>query len=114
MSDVKEDLVHALISCPSNQGIGQAVLGCLPVEPGVQDQHVLKLQLGLEAADELPVVWFLAVAWSYIWECRRLGKRPELYKVRAELEAKVSLVRETRHSEAAKGIISIINCCLCC
>jgi hypothetical protein len=105
VSDVREDLVHALISCPSNQGIGQAVLGCLPVETGVQYQHELRLQLGLEVLDELPVVWFLAVAWSFIWECRRLGKRPELYKVRAELEAKVSLLRETRHSEAAKELL---------
>ena len=109
VTDVKEDLAHALISCPSNQGVGQAVLGCLPVVAGVQDQHVLKLQLGLEAPDELPVVWFLAVAWSCMWECRRLGKRPELYKVRAELEAKVSLLRETRHSEAAERITSIIS-----
>ena len=101
-------MVHALISCPSNQGIGQAVLGCLPVETGVQDQHVLKLQLGREAHDELPVICFLAVAWSCIWECRRLGKRPTLYKVRAELEAKVSLLRESRHSQAAEGITSMI------
>ena len=36
-----------------------------------------------------------------------MGRRPELYKVRADLEAKVSLLREARHSEAA-DIISLM------
>jgi hypothetical protein len=35
---------------------------------------VLKLQLDLEDPLELPVVWFLAVAWYSIWESRRLGR----------------------------------------
>ena len=109
MSKVKEDLVHALVRCPENQGIGQAVLGCLTMETGLQDHYVLKLQLALEAPLELPAVWFLGVAWSTIWECRRLGRRPELYKVRADLEATVSLLRETRHTEAAERITSMIS-----
>ena len=75
----------------------------------MEDQHLLNLQLPLEAHLVFPAVWFLAVAWNTIWECRKLGKRPELYKVRAELEAKVNLLRETRHSEAAEEIISMIS-----
>ena len=50
---------------------------------------------------ELPVVWFLAVAWSSMWESRKLSRGPELYRIRADLEAKVSLLRETRQSESA-------------
>ena len=95
--NVMEDLVHALIRCPGNQGVGQAVLQCLPPGDELQDQSVLKLQLDVEEPLQLPVVWFLAVAWLSLWESRKLGKRPELYKVRADLEAKVSLLRETRH-----------------
>ena len=85
------------------------MLHCLPDELGQQDQHVLQLQLDLQDPHELPVVWFLAVAWSSIWESRRLGRRPELYRVRADLEAKVSLLRETRHVEAAEEISSMIS-----
>ena len=107
--NVKEDLLHALIRCPGNQGTGQALLHCLPLQAGLQDHCVLKLQIDLEDPLELPVVWFLATAWNSIWESRRLGKRPELYKVRADLEAKVSLLRETRYSEAAERIISMIS-----
>ena len=69
---------------------------------------VLKLQLVLEDPYEYPAVWFLAAAWLSIWEIMIVGKRPELYKVRADLEAKVSLLRETRrHSESAE-VISIM------
>ena len=104
-----EDLVHALIRCPGNQGVGQAVLQCLPPGDELQEQSVLKLQLDVEEPLQLPVVWFLAVAWLSLWESRKLGKRPELYKVRADLEAKVSLLRETRHGEAAGRITLLIS-----
>ena len=40
--DVKEDLLHALVRCQGNQGIGHAVLHCLPLQAGLQDLHVLK------------------------------------------------------------------------
>ena len=69
----------------------------------------MQLQLDLESSLELPVVWFLAGAWSSIWESRKLGRRTELYKVRADLEAKVSLLRETRHGEAAEHISLMIS-----
>ena len=109
VTDVQEDLVHALVRCPGNQGVGQAVMHCIPQQAGHQDQYFVKLQLDLEDHLELPVVWFLAAAWSLIWERRKQGKRPELYKVRAELEAKVSLLRETRHQPAAEIISSMIS-----
>ena len=105
-----DDLAHSLVSCPANQGVGEAVLHCLPdhVKDGVQDHEVLRLHLHLDDDLELPIVWFLAVAWNSIWESRKVRKRPELYKIRADLEAKVSLLRETRFKEAAEMITSLI------
>jgi hypothetical protein len=111
VTDMVEDLVHALIRCPGNNGVGEAVLHCLPVQVhgALEEQHALKLQLTLGESEELPAVWFLAEAWRSIWESRTLGKRPELYKVRADLEAKVSLLRKTRnHGEAAELISTMI------
>ena len=101
LSNIKEDLVHSLRRCVANQGVGEAVIHCLPapVQNEVQDQQLLHLHFDMEDSLELPIVWFLAVAWSSIWESRKCGRRPELYKVRADLEAKVSLLRETRYSE---------------
>ena len=107
--NVEEDLVHALVRCAGNQGVGQAVLHCLPLDDAIDDLKVLKLQIELEDSLHFPAVWFLSVAWNSIWESRRLGKRPELYKVRADLEAKVSLLRETRHIESAEKITLMIS-----
>ena len=56
---------------------------------------------------EYPLVWFLGVSWMSMWDSRKMGRRPELYKVVADLEAKVSLLRETRYSVAA-DIISLM------
>ena len=107
MLDITEDLQHALVVCPGNAGVGQAVLQCLP-QPQ-EDEKVLKLQIVVGADTEYPVVWFLGVSWMSIWDSRKIGRRPELYKVRADLEAKVSLLRETRHSEAAEIISLMIS-----
>ena len=35
LANVQEDLLHALIRCPANHGIGEAVLLCLPIQNGV-------------------------------------------------------------------------------
>ena len=107
--DVIEDLEHALVTCSGNQGIGTAVLGSLPLQHRVQGHHALKLQFDLEDHLELPVVMFLSIAWSSIWESRAHGKKPEPYKVRADLEAKVSLLRETRFAEITDIITSMIT-----
>ena len=103
-----EDLDHALISCPANNRVGIAILECLP-QCRLQGQDVLRLQLAIEGEQELPVVWFLAAAWSTIWGYRSAGRRIELYRIRADLEAKVSLLRETRYVEAAEAISSMIT-----
>ena len=73
---------------------------------GMTEEQALRLQFESEETSELPVVWFLAVSWTAIWEARLLGKRPELYRVRADLEAKISLLRETRLFNDAAGKIS--------
>ena len=99
--DEIEDLQHALVRCPGNGGVGHAALQSLPHIPGPNDTIV---QMIAEGADEYPVVWFLAVTWTNIWESRRTGRRPELYRIRADLEAKVSLLRKTRYSESAEKI----------
>ena len=97
LGEEKEDLVHALIHCQGNKGAGRAVLNCASrYVTELTGEQAVRLQFETEESFELPVVWFLAVSWISIWEARVLGKKPELYMVRADLEAKVSLLRETR------------------
>ena len=105
--EVGEDLVHAFVTCSGNMGVGMAVLDSVSsFVNGMTEEQALRLQFESEETSELPVVWFLAVSWTAIWEARLLGKRPELYRVRADLEAKISLLRETRLFNDAAGKIS--------
>ena len=108
-SESLETLDHALVTCPANQGTGVALLAALPSEARVEGHLALRLQLPVADQLELPVVWFLSVAWCSIWEQRCCGKKPELYKVRADLEAKISILRKTRYSDPAAEITSMIN-----
>ena len=66
-SNIIEDKEHALVSCHANDDLGLAILHILPLDRRVQGQHALRLQLTLDDHQELPVVWFLAAAWSNIW-----------------------------------------------
>ena len=89
-------------------GVGRAVID--GVRHFVPDEKAVRLQFTTEESLELPTVWVLAVSWWNIWEARLAGKRPELYTVRADLEAKVSLLRETRqHVNNVVMIEEIIN-----
>ena len=93
-------------------GVGRAVLDCVSRQVDkLTDVQALRLQFEMEESLELPVVWFLAVSWTSIWEARLLGRRPELYKVRLVLEPKVSLLRETRklYNEAEKISSMIVS-----
>ena len=56
----------------------------------------LRLDFTAEQPAELAVTWVLGMVFFNIWEARKAGKRPELYTVRADLESKVSLLRQAR------------------
>ena len=57
---------------------------------------------------ELPLVWSMAVAWLALWNLRQKKTRPQLYLVRAEMEAKVALLRECRKFSNDVALIDTI------
>ena len=75
--DQMEDLKHALILCPGNDGIG---LKCLDVVktliPEITAEGALLLQFESDTSLELPIVWFLSSVWKMIWDSQ-IG-RPDL------------------------------------
>ena len=94
-----EDLGHALVHCHGNNGAGQAVWDCIQTHvPGLQVHEALHLELKVDECLELPIVFTLAVTWSAIWELRLKKISPQPYLIRAELEARISILRESRHS----------------
>ena len=90
-------MTHALVGCEGNGGAGRAILNCVADYVNeMTEEGAVRLQFNSEDSHEMPVVWVLAVAWNSIWAARTTGKKPELFTIRAELEARVSLLREAR------------------
>ena len=104
-----EDLVHALVHCPGNNGVGASIFSCIArYVPGISVEEAVSLDFMVDEDDELPLVWSLAVAWHALWNLRLNKTRPQLYLVRAEMEAKVSLLRECRRFSNAIAVIDTI------
>ena len=95
--ETTEDIQHALVLCGGNSGVGQRIVETAQtLVPGATAEQLLRLEIKIEDEEELALVWWLAAGWLAIWELRSAGKRVELYLVRAQLEAKVNLLRTTR------------------
>ena len=106
----REDVLHALVTCEGNGGVGKSVIDCVSnYGLEITYQSIIRLQFKSEESHEMPVVWVLAVAWASIWEARTKGKKPELYVIRAELEARINLLRDTRKFKKEAEIISNIS-----
>ena len=104
-----ENLVHALVHYPGNNGVSDSIFSCIArYVPGISVEEAVSLDFMVEENVELPLVWSLAVAWHALWKLRLNKTRPQLYLVRAELEAKVSLLRECRRFSNAIGVIDTI------
>ena len=65
---------------------------------------VLTLNFQVEEDLELPMVWLTTNILMNMWDCRKEKKRCDLFLVRADLEARVSLLRESRFKEASVSI----------
>ena len=98
-----EDLTHCFFDCPKKMGVGLALLGCVQqLCPGLSADAAVRLDLGLFGIhtdeESLAALCILTTGLKYIWETRLEKKVVHKYKMRAEIEAKVSILRKTRHS----------------
>ena len=96
-----ENLLHTFDTCSNNNGAGPTLVAVLRDHmPTINMEKILRLEFtDLEEDMEYPAVWFTAAFLLAIWERRQAGTRIRCYEIRAELEAKISLLRETRFSE---------------
>ena len=105
-----ETLEHAFFECRSNQGTGDFLLqGIRKFIPNLSQADVLRINF--ESSEELnfPIVWFIGSFLSTLWQIRQENKRVELFKIRAELEAQVNLLRESRLVETKRFISTIFS-----
>ena len=106
------NLTHSFFFCPWSCSGGLTVLGLVQKQiPSLQQEQLLVLDIpgDLSPSQELSVVCITAVGLMYVWETRVARKKVEAYKVRAELEAQITLLRETRYYEAGNLINDMLN-----
>ena len=107
-----EDQVHALFDCIKNMGVGLALLGCaqqvLP-DMSAEAAVLLDFQRCLPEEENLALQCILVTGMKYIWETRLAKKVVAKFRMRAEMEAKVSILRTTRFQSSAVRMAELIS-----
>ena len=106
-----ETVPHSLIDCPRNMQVGLALLGCVQqVLPDLSAEAAVLLDFGCVLPEEnLAVQCLLMTGLKYIWEARLAKKVVTMYRMRAEVEAKVALLRKSRFLSSADIMANLIT-----
>ena len=104
-------LLHELINCSRNDEVGHNLVQCLQHHvPGLNPDAALRLEFGdISAETSLPATLLAAITLNHIWKERNAGLRIRAYKVRAELEQYITLLRTTRLNSAATILAEMTN-----
>ena len=110
-ASVDEDLQHALVHCNYNNGVGLSLLSVAQKHLShLTADSLLRLELaGLPEEYELPLVTLLSAGLSAIWDKRYTKSRITLYDIRATMEARCQLLRETRYKSTVPMLCNMIN-----
>ena len=106
-----DDLLHALYQCPNSRATADHLLGLVHVAvPDLPPDKLLRLDFGTELNEDevLPLLTIVSTGLMYIWQARAEKKRPTQYKMRAEIEAEISILRKTRYCASADRVLEII------
>ena len=100
-----------LVLYNENNGVGFALIRYVQkVVPSLTPEGGLRLELDedLGEEDQLAVACLLATGLKYIWETRAEKKTIILYKMKAEIEARISLLRRTRYWKSGDRMLEMI------
>ena len=102
-------LQHELLDCSKNDGVGRRLVHCLQhYQPDLQPEDVLDHG---DTAEEfvLPLALLTAITLSFIWKERNSGKNVRAFKVRAELEQYITLLRTTRLATPTDMLTNMVS-----
>ena len=105
-----ETLQHALLSCTYNGGTGQVLLCTLQrFFPALTPEKILLLQFpDATEVQEMSSAFLTAALLLEVWNKRTKKTRISLFDIRSTLEAKVSLLRETRNNTMYETVRELI------
>jgi thiol-disulfide isomerase/thioredoxin len=95
--DALQDTIEHLLICPNSSEVATPLLACLSSQAdNLTAKDVTILNIHTSQSWELPAAWLVSTCLHYIWDERLAGRRSILGKFRAELIARVALLRSTR------------------
>ena len=108
--ELVEDQLHAFFSCKANNTASSALINSITsLVPQITTRQILLLDFSLDEMLEFPVVWTVGNFLQIIWGSRIVKKQVRLYSIRADLEARASLLRETRFGEHLEMIKELLQ-----
>jgi hypothetical protein len=109
-TNTPETLEHAFFACPDSLASSQVLLqGLRKFIPNLSTTNLLNLNFDINEEQHFPLVWSTAVFLFSIWNFRVEKKRVELFKIRAEMEAKCRLLRESRLTATSNMLSQIFE-----
>ena len=88
-----DTLIH-LLSCQQATEVTTPLLACIQSQDrSVTPVDIISLNIVTSEAMELPIAWLIATCLQHTWEARLGGKVAKLEQLRAELLARLSLLK---------------------
>ena len=111
-----ENLLHCFFECPKSMVVGLTLLGYVQhVIPNLSPEAALLLdfQHSTTPEESLAACVMISTGLKYIWETRVNKKVVYTHCMRAEIEARVSILRRTRFQPSAQiieeSLLQIVN-----
>ena len=94
--DVPDSTAH-LLACTLCSEVSNPLVNCLSSYfPNITLDDIVHFNIPATESLELPMAWLVSTCIGYIWEQRVQGKQARLDTCRAELLAKVMMLRDTK------------------
>ena len=97
--DCPEDTTEHLLACAQSAEVTAPLMACLSSQVStinITNKDVINMSITTSESWELPAAWLVATCMAFIWEDRVAGNVSRLIRFRAELLAKVALLRRTK------------------
>ena len=107
---ISENLEHALLECSYNKENNAWIIQlCRNADPTCSLTDIVTLNLSLSEPLAFPVIWTLSHALYLVWHLRFSKKTISRIIIRAELEARVNILRKSRLATAAERVEDLLE-----
>ena len=105
-----EDQLHAFFHCSRSNHASRALLDTISsMVPQATPKKILVLDFLAKESLEFHVTWMIVNSLQIMWKLRVEKKQVRLFSIRSDLEARASLLRETRYGEHQETILELLR-----